>query len=138
MARAKENESRSRMNTVKKVETERSSESPMKIDIQEIKEEDDDGSSDDSSIGDIHGSWIRRRRLDGALNRVPLGFYSKIWNILESCHAIVIFDDKRLETSLTQEVSISYQPSFYLKNKELFYSFDQVIFLLSDIIIIIL
>ena len=138
MARAKENESRSRMNTVKKVETERSSESPMKIDIQEIKEEDDDGSSDDSSIGDIHGSWIRRRRLDGALNRVPLGFYSKIWNILESCHAIVIFDDKRLETSLTQEVSISYQPSFYLKSKELFYSFDQVIFLLSDIIIIIL
>ena len=118
MARAKENESRSRMNTVKKVETERSSESPMKIDIQEIKEEDDDGSSDDSSIGDIHGSWIRRRRLDGALNRVPLGFYSKIWNILESCHAIVIFDDKRLETSLTQEVSISYQPSFYLKSKE--------------------
>ena len=137
MARAKENESRSRMNTVKKVETERSSESPMKIDIQEIKEEDDDGSSDDSSIGDIHGSWIRRRRLDGALNRVPLGFYSKIWNILESCHAIVIFDDKRLETSLTQEVSISYQPSFYLKSKKLL-SFDQVIFLLSDIIIIIL
>ena len=128
MARAKENESRSRMNTVKKVETERASESPMKIDIQEIKEEDDDGSSDDSSIGDIHGSWIRRRRLDGALNRVPLGFYSKIWNILESCHAIVIFDDKRLETSLTQEVSISYQPNFYLKSKKLYYSFDQVNF----------
>ena len=112
MARAKENESKSRLSTVKKIETESLSEPPIKIDIQDSKEDDDDGSSDDSSIGDTHGSWIRRRRLDGALNRVPLGFYSKIWNILESCHAIVIVDDKRLETSLTQEVSTRHRLTF--------------------------
>lgn len=29
------------------------------------------------------GHWIRRRRLDGALNRVPLDFYPKVWHILE-------------------------------------------------------
>ena len=75
----------------------------MKVDTEDEAEEED--SSDESSIGDTHGSWIRRRRLDGALNRVPLGFYIKIWNILESCHAIVILDDKKLETSLTQAVS---------------------------------
>lgn len=32
---------------------------------------------------DRHGQWLRRRRLDGALNRVPIGFYSKVWNLLE-------------------------------------------------------
>lgn len=32
---------------------------------------------------DRHGQWLRRRRLDGALNRVPSGFYSKIWSVLE-------------------------------------------------------
>lgn len=32
---------------------------------------------------DRHGQWLRRRRLDGALNRVPNGFYVKIWNLLE-------------------------------------------------------
>uniref|UniRef100_A0A4W3GUP5 Phosphorylase b kinase regulatory subunit n=1 Tax=Callorhinchus milii TaxID=7868 RepID=A0A4W3GUP5_CALMI len=29
------------------------------------------------------GQWLRRRRLDGALNRVPVGFYQKIWKILQ-------------------------------------------------------
>ena len=105
MAKAKEDETRSRKSTTKKIETEPPSEPSIKIGIPENIEEEDDASSDDSSIGDTHGSWIRRRRLDGALNRVPLGFYSKIWNILESCHAIVIVDNKRLEHSLTQEVS---------------------------------
>ena len=83
---------------------------PSNVELPKIKvdaenEPDEEDSSDESSIDDTHGSWIRRRRLDGALNRVPLGFYIKIWNILESCHAIVILDDKKLETSLTQAVS---------------------------------
>lgn len=30
-----------------------------------------------------HGQWLRRRRLDGALNRVPVGFYQKVWRILQ-------------------------------------------------------
>ncbi|KAL1436641.1 hypothetical protein MTO96_049539 [Rhipicephalus appendiculatus] len=29
------------------------------------------------------GLWIRRRRLDGTLNRVPVGFYGRVWGILE-------------------------------------------------------
>lgn len=32
---------------------------------------------------DRHGQWLRRRRLDGALNRVPSGFYANIWSVLE-------------------------------------------------------
>uniref|UniRef100_A0A671NHH9 Phosphorylase b kinase regulatory subunit n=1 Tax=Sinocyclocheilus anshuiensis TaxID=1608454 RepID=A0A671NHH9_9TELE len=30
-----------------------------------------------------HGQWLRRRRLDGALNRVPVGFYQNVWKILQ-------------------------------------------------------
>lgn len=29
------------------------------------------------------GHWIRRRRLDGALNRVPPDLYSQVWHVLE-------------------------------------------------------
>lgn len=32
---------------------------------------------------DRQGQWIRRRRLDGALNRVPRDFYSRVWTVLE-------------------------------------------------------
>uniref|UniRef100_A0A8C1A0G1 Phosphorylase b kinase regulatory subunit n=1 Tax=Castor canadensis TaxID=51338 RepID=A0A8C1A0G1_CASCN len=31
------------------------------------------------------GQWLRRRRLDGAINRVPVGFYQKVWKILQKC-----------------------------------------------------
>uniref|UniRef100_A0A8C3XUY6 Phosphorylase b kinase regulatory subunit n=1 Tax=Chelydra serpentina TaxID=8475 RepID=A0A8C3XUY6_CHESE len=40
-----------------------------------------------------HGQWQRRRRLDGALNRVPVGFYQKVWKILQKVrwsHASVV------------------------------------------------
>ena len=32
---------------------------------------------------DRQGQWLRRRRIDGALNRVPRGFYPRVWHILE-------------------------------------------------------
>lgn len=31
---------------------------------------------------DRQGQWLRRRRLDGALNRVPINFYQEIWKVL--------------------------------------------------------
>ena len=37
---------------------------------------------------DRQGQWLRRRRLDGALNRVPKGFYPKVWMILEKVNQI--------------------------------------------------
>ncbi|XP_030627255.1 phosphorylase b kinase regulatory subunit alpha, liver isoform isoform X2 [Chanos chanos] len=36
------------------------------------------------------GQWLRRRRLDGAINRVPMGFYRKVWKILQKCHGLSI------------------------------------------------
>lgn len=38
---------------------------------------------DVKEIDDRQGQWLRRRRLDGALNRVPLDFYSRVWAVLE-------------------------------------------------------
>ena len=37
---------------------------------------------EDDDVGK-HGQWIRRRRLDGALNRVPVRFYGQVWQTLE-------------------------------------------------------
>nr|XP_045617193.1 probable phosphorylase b kinase regulatory subunit alpha isoform X1 [Procambarus clarkii] len=62
-----------------------------------------DGKSDDIE-NDRHGQWLRRRRLDGALNRVPRNFYPQIWKILEKCQGINI-EGKVIPQSLTQEMT---------------------------------
>lgn len=36
-----------------------------------------------TEMDDRQGQWLRRRRLDGALNRVPRDFYSRVWTVLE-------------------------------------------------------
>ena len=71
-----------------------------------LMDEEDDFSSDDQSDDSDHrhGIWMRRRRLDGALNRVPVGFYSKVWMILENCRGILV-RGRTLDTFLTQGVS---------------------------------
>ncbi|XP_030286761.1 phosphorylase b kinase regulatory subunit alpha, skeletal muscle isoform isoform X5 [Sparus aurata] len=50
------------------------------------------------------GQWLRRRRLDGALNRVPVGFYQKVWKILQKCHGLSI-EGFVLPSSTTQEMT---------------------------------
>lgn len=37
---------------------------------------------------DRQGQWLRRRRLDGALNRVPRDFYPRVWSVLEKVNKI--------------------------------------------------
>ncbi|XP_041820512.1 phosphorylase b kinase regulatory subunit alpha, skeletal muscle isoform isoform X3 [Chelmon rostratus] len=51
-----------------------------------------------------HGQWLRRRRLDGALNRVPVGFYQKVWRILQKCHGLSI-EGFVLPSSTTREMT---------------------------------
>ncbi|KAJ1924028.1 hypothetical protein IWQ60_005491 [Tieghemiomyces parasiticus] len=36
------------------------------------------------------GRWLRRRKNDGALNRVPSDFYPRVWKVLEQCHGVVV------------------------------------------------
>ncbi|XP_009865479.1 PREDICTED: phosphorylase b kinase regulatory subunit alpha, liver isoform-like, partial [Apaloderma vittatum] len=62
------------------------------------------GSSGHTSWGDRKGQWLRRRRLDGAINRVPVGFYEKVWKILQKCHGLSI-DGYVLPSSTTREMT---------------------------------
>ncbi|KAM4701618.1 phosphorylase b kinase regulatory subunit alpha, liver isoform [Discoglossus pictus] len=55
-------------------------------------------------VEDHQGQWLRRRRLDGAINRVPMGFYQKVWNILQKCHGMSI-DGYVLPSSTTREMT---------------------------------
>ncbi|XP_056873369.1 phosphorylase b kinase regulatory subunit beta isoform X1 [Takifugu flavidus] len=48
-------------------------------------------------------SWLNRRKIDGSLNRTPLGFYDRVWQILERTpNGIVV-----AETHLPQQPTLS-------------------------------
>uniref|UniRef100_A0A2K6FQJ7 Phosphorylase b kinase regulatory subunit n=1 Tax=Propithecus coquereli TaxID=379532 RepID=A0A2K6FQJ7_PROCO len=51
------------------------------------------------------GQWQRRRRLDGALNRVPVGFYQKVWKVLQKCHGLSV-EGFVLPSSTTREKTL--------------------------------
>ncbi|XP_070616202.1 phosphorylase b kinase regulatory subunit alpha, skeletal muscle isoform isoform X2 [Erythrolamprus reginae] len=59
---------------------------------------------DPSAKDGRQGQWLRRRRLDGALNRVPVGFYQKVWRILQKCHGLSI-EGFVLPSSTTREMT---------------------------------
>ena len=78
--------------------------SVKKHDSKIMSMDEDETSSEGSEENDRQGIWMRRRCLDGALNRVPVGFYSKVWMILENCRGLQI-RGRTLDTFLTQGVS---------------------------------
>ncbi|GAB1605908.1 hypothetical protein Ahia01_000873200 [Argonauta hians] len=80
----------------------RSYKSGPTIEITPSVEDSEDLHEDDED--DRHGQWIRRRRLDGALNRVPVGFYEKLWRILRRVETLSIAGHT-LETILTKEMT---------------------------------
>ncbi|XP_039939755.1 phosphorylase b kinase regulatory subunit alpha, skeletal muscle isoform isoform X9 [Hirundo rustica] len=59
---------------------------------------------DQSSKDNRQGQWQRRRRLDGALNRVPVGFYQKVWKVLQKCHGLSV-EGFVLPSSTTREMT---------------------------------
>ncbi|XP_076326518.1 putative phosphorylase b kinase regulatory subunit alpha isoform X3 [Tachypleus tridentatus] len=64
-----------------------------------------EGTTEDINLeSDRQGQWLRRRRLDGALNRVPRGFYPRIWSVLERCQGLSI-EGKILSQHLTREMT---------------------------------
>ncbi|KAM3865333.1 phosphorylase b kinase regulatory subunit alpha, skeletal muscle isoform-like [Diretmus argenteus] len=63
------------------------------------------GVPDVSVVKDVRqGQWLRRRRLDGSLNRVPVGFYQKVWKILQKCQGLSI-EGCVLPASTTREMT---------------------------------
>ncbi|XP_018404191.1 PREDICTED: probable phosphorylase b kinase regulatory subunit alpha isoform X2 [Cyphomyrmex costatus] len=63
-----------------------------------------DQNADNEAEADRQGQWLRRRRLDGALNRVPRDFYPRVWQVLEKCHGLAI-EGRVLPQNLTQEMT---------------------------------
>ncbi|XP_069604774.1 phosphorylase b kinase regulatory subunit alpha, skeletal muscle isoform isoform X1 [Ranitomeya imitator] len=61
-------------------------------------------SDSDGAYDSRQGQWLRRRRLDGALNRVPVGFYQKVWAILQKCHGLSV-EGFVLPSSSTREMT---------------------------------
>ncbi|XP_051485922.1 phosphorylase b kinase regulatory subunit alpha, skeletal muscle isoform isoform X3 [Apus apus] len=59
---------------------------------------------DQGSKESRQGQWQRRRRLDGALNRVPVGFYQKVWKVLQKCHGLSV-EGFVLPSSTTREMT---------------------------------
>ncbi|XP_016117739.1 phosphorylase b kinase regulatory subunit alpha, skeletal muscle isoform-like [Sinocyclocheilus grahami] len=77
-------------------------------DLQRYRMPSIDASDSSISVGasrdSRQGQWLRRRRLDGALNRVPVGFYQKVWKILQKCHGLSI-EGFVLPSSTTREMT---------------------------------
>uniref|UniRef100_A0A8C5JDP5 Phosphorylase b kinase regulatory subunit n=1 Tax=Junco hyemalis TaxID=40217 RepID=A0A8C5JDP5_JUNHY len=59
---------------------------------------------DQGTMDSRQGQWQRRRRLDGALNRVPVGFYQKVWKVLQKCHGLSV-EGFVLPSSTTREMT---------------------------------
>ncbi|XP_020618815.1 phosphorylase b kinase regulatory subunit alpha, liver isoform-like [Orbicella faveolata] len=68
---------------------------------QRAKEDDEE---DPHSGDDRLGQWIRRRCLDGALNRAPEDFYPKFWKVLEKCRGLKIYKHY-LPNAMVQEMT---------------------------------
>lgn len=53
------------------------------------------------------GSWLRKRQLDGAVNRVPKDFYPRVWSVLKHCKGIVIGDKLERRNRLDSELILA-------------------------------
>lgn len=53
------------------------------------------------------GDWRRQRQRDGALNRVPSGFYPQVWQVLKHCRGLVIGDKLERRNRLDSELLLS-------------------------------
>lgn len=67
------------------------------------KEEDEDEEADEDDFQ--FGIWLRHRRIDGALNRVPNGFYAILWDTVHKMPHGVKINDTVLHWGLTQEMT---------------------------------
>jgi phosphorylase kinase alpha/beta subunit len=52
-------------------------------------------------------SWWQQRQCDGALNRVPQGFYPKVWQVMQHCKGLVIGDKLDRRNRLDSEVLLA-------------------------------
>ncbi|XP_067294132.1 phosphorylase b kinase regulatory subunit beta isoform X1 [Pseudorasbora parva] len=59
-------------------------------------------------------SWLNRRQINGSLNRTPLGFYDRIWQILERTSNGIMVGGKHLPQQPTLSDMTMYEMNFSL------------------------
>jgi phosphorylase kinase alpha/beta subunit len=52
-------------------------------------------------------NWWQQRQRDGALNRVPKGFYPRVWQVMQHCQSIVIGDKLDRRNRLDSELVLA-------------------------------
>jgi phosphorylase kinase alpha/beta subunit len=52
-------------------------------------------------------NWWHKRQMDGALNRVPQGFYPHVWTVLKHCKGLVIGDKLERRNRLESELLLA-------------------------------
>lgn len=51
--------------------------------------------------------WLRKRQMDGSLNRVPKNFYPNVWQLLKHCQGLVIGDKLERRNCLDSELLLA-------------------------------
>ncbi|MBW4464052.1 MAG: glycoside hydrolase family 15 protein [Pegethrix bostrychoides GSE-TBD4-15B] len=51
--------------------------------------------------------WWQQRQRDGSLNRVPSGFYPKVWQVMQHCRGVVIGDKLDRRNRLESEIILA-------------------------------
>lgn len=51
--------------------------------------------------------WLQHRQREGTINRVPKGFYPKVWQVMEHCRGLVIGDKLDRRNRLDSELLLS-------------------------------
>jgi phosphorylase kinase alpha/beta subunit len=55
----------------------------------------------------VEASWLQKRQRDGAINRLPKGFYPNVWKVLEHCKGLVIGDKLDRRNRLDSELLLA-------------------------------
>lgn len=60
-----------------------------------------------SETSSTTGGWLRKRQMDGSLNRVPKNFYPSVWKLLKHCQGLVIGDKLERRNCLDSELLLA-------------------------------
>ncbi|KAI1890186.1 hypothetical protein AGOR_G00171090 [Albula goreensis] len=69
-------------------------------------------------------SWLNRRQIDGSLNRTPLGFYDRVWQILERTRNGIVVAGVHLPQQPTLSDMTMYEMNFSLLVEDMLKNVD--------------
>ncbi|XP_072488237.1 phosphorylase b kinase regulatory subunit beta isoform X3 [Notamacropus eugenii] len=69
--------------------------------------------------------WLNKRQIDGSLNRTPMGFYDRVWQILERTPNGIIVAGKHLPQQPTLSDMTMYEMNFSLLVEDILGNIDQ-------------